>query len=128
MNFFIADPEWGFWIIAYFYLGGIAAGSYFLAILIEWFGSEEDQPLARTAYYLAFPLVLLCTVCLIVDLNRQASERKRLLTERMIRGAGDFHGLHVVGDMARGFERTAGSLARCGANVRDHVLSAQPVR
>jgi formate-dependent nitrite reductase membrane component NrfD len=46
MNFFVADPEWGVWIIAYFYLGGIAAGSYFIAILIEWFGSEEDRVLA----------------------------------------------------------------------------------
>src|SRR5262249_23090293 len=42
MNFFVVDPDWGFWIIAYFYLGGIAAGAYFLAILLEWFGSEED--------------------------------------------------------------------------------------
>jgi formate-dependent nitrite reductase membrane component NrfD len=70
MNFFVADPEWGFWIIAYFYLGGIAAGAYFLAILIEWFGSREDEPLAHIAYYLAFPLVLLCALFLIVDLNR----------------------------------------------------------
>jgi protein NrfD len=70
MNFFVADPDWGFWIIAYFYLGGIAAGAYFLAILLEWFGSEEDQALARIAYTLAFPLVLLCTVFLIVDLGR----------------------------------------------------------
>jgi formate-dependent nitrite reductase membrane component NrfD len=70
MNFFVADPDWGFWIIAYFYLAGIAAGSYFLAILIEWFGSEEDQALARIAHWLAFPLVLVCTVCLIADLGR----------------------------------------------------------
>jgi formate-dependent nitrite reductase membrane component NrfD len=70
MNFYVANPEWGFWIITYFYLGGIAAGSYFLAILIEWFGSEEDQALARIAYVIAFPLVLLCTICLIIDLNR----------------------------------------------------------
>jgi formate-dependent nitrite reductase membrane component NrfD len=70
MNFWVADPDWGFWIVAYFYLGGIAAGSYFLAILLEWFGSEEDQAMARIAYRIAFPLVLLCTVFLIVDLGR----------------------------------------------------------
>jgi protein NrfD len=70
MNFFVVDPEWGFWIITYFYLGGIAAGSYFLAILIEWFGSEEDQPLARIAFRIAFPLLLVCLLCLIVDLGR----------------------------------------------------------
>ena len=49
MNYFVASPDWGVWIIAYFYLGGIAAGAYFLAILIEWFGAEEDRPLARIA-------------------------------------------------------------------------------
>jgi protein NrfD len=70
MNFWVANPDWGFWIIAYFYLGGIAAGSYFLAILIEWFGSHEDQELAHIAYRIAFPLILVCTVCLIVDLGR----------------------------------------------------------
>jgi formate-dependent nitrite reductase membrane component NrfD len=70
MNFFVADPDWGGWIIAYFYLGGIAAGSYFLAILIEWFGSEEDRPLARIAYWIAFPLTVLCGLLLVVDLHR----------------------------------------------------------
>ncbi len=70
MDFWVASPEWGFWIIAYFYLGGIAAGSYFLAILIEWFGSAEDQELARIAYRIAFPLVVLCSLFLIVDLER----------------------------------------------------------
>jgi formate-dependent nitrite reductase membrane component NrfD len=70
MNFFVADPEWGGWIVAYFYLGGIAAGSYFIAVLIEWFGTEEDQALARIAYLIAFPLILLCSVFLIVDLGR----------------------------------------------------------
>src|SRR5262249_8307341 len=28
MNLFVEDPEWGWWIILYFYLGGIAAGAY----------------------------------------------------------------------------------------------------
>jgi formate-dependent nitrite reductase membrane component NrfD len=70
MNFFVADPEWGWWIIAYFFLGGIAAGSYFLAILIEWFGSKEDQALARIAYWIAFPLAVLCGLFLTIDLER----------------------------------------------------------
>jgi formate-dependent nitrite reductase membrane component NrfD len=70
MNFFVTDPQWGFWIVAYFFLGGIAAGAYFVAVLIEWFGTPEDADLARIAYWIAFPLVLLCTVCLIVDLER----------------------------------------------------------
>ncbi len=27
MNEFVADPHWGWWIVWYFYLGGIAAGA-----------------------------------------------------------------------------------------------------
>jgi formate-dependent nitrite reductase membrane component NrfD len=70
MNFFVADPEWGWWIVAYFYLGGIAAGAYFIAILIEWFGSEEDRALSQIAYWIAFPLAVLCGLFLTIDLER----------------------------------------------------------
>jgi protein NrfD len=70
VNFFVADPEWGWWIILYFFLGGLSAGSYFLATLIEWMGQEEDRPLARLGYRLAFPLIAICGIFLIVDLER----------------------------------------------------------
>jgi formate-dependent nitrite reductase membrane component NrfD len=70
MNTFVADPQWGWWIILYFFLGGIAAGAYFLATLIEWIGNEQDRGLARVGYRIAFPLVLLCGLFLTVDLER----------------------------------------------------------
>jgi formate-dependent nitrite reductase membrane component NrfD len=70
MNYFVADPHWGWEIIGYFYLGGLAAGSYFLAVLIEWFGSPEDEPLARIAYWIAFPLIAICGLLLILDLDQ----------------------------------------------------------
>lgn len=70
MNSFVHDPEWGWWIILYFYLGGLAAGCYFIATLIELFGREEDRPLARIGYRVAFPLICVCAVFLIVDLYR----------------------------------------------------------
>jgi formate-dependent nitrite reductase membrane component NrfD len=69
MNYWVADPEWGWWLILYFYLGGIAAGAYFMATLVELFGSEEDRELPRIGYWLTFPLILLCSVFLIVDLH-----------------------------------------------------------
>jgi formate-dependent nitrite reductase membrane component NrfD len=70
MNPYVADPEWGWWIILYFFLGGIAAGAYFTATLIDLFGSEEDGELARVGYWVAFPLVSLCGLFLTVDLNQ----------------------------------------------------------
>jgi formate-dependent nitrite reductase membrane component NrfD len=70
MNYYVADPHWGWEIVVCFFLGGIAAGSYFLAVLIEWFGSEEDAVLTRIAYLIAFPLVVICGLLLIFDLHR----------------------------------------------------------
>jgi formate-dependent nitrite reductase membrane component NrfD len=66
----VASPEWEWWLVFYFYLGGIAAGAYFMAALIELIGSEEDRELAKVAYYIAFPLVAICGILLILDLGR----------------------------------------------------------
>jgi formate-dependent nitrite reductase membrane component NrfD len=89
MNFWVADPEWGFWIVAYFFLGGIAAGSYFIAVLIDWFGSEEDRALTRVAYWIAFPLTILCAVFLIIDLDRPERFWHMLLKSEVFKAALD---------------------------------------
>ena len=66
----VADPEWGWWIVFYFYLGGIAAGAYFIGTLIDLVGHRRDRQISNIAYYLAFPLVAICGLLLIVDLGR----------------------------------------------------------
>lgn len=63
-------PEWRWEIVLYFYLGGLAAGSYLLAALSELFGSEEDRPVAQTGRYLALVSTILCPLLLIADLGR----------------------------------------------------------
>jgi protein NrfD len=63
-------PGWEWWVVWYFFLGGLAAGLYFIAALIELVGSERDREMAQVSYYLAFPLVLVCGVLLILDLGR----------------------------------------------------------
>lgn len=70
MNLFVADPHWGWWILLYFFLGGIAAGAYFMAALIDLVGRKEDQDLSRLGYLIAFPLIALCGVFLVLDLDR----------------------------------------------------------
>jgi formate-dependent nitrite reductase membrane component NrfD len=70
MNYYVEDPHWTWEIIAYFFLGGIAAGSYFLAVLIEWFGSEEDAALTTIAYRIAFPLIVVSALLLTIDLDQ----------------------------------------------------------
>src|ERR687887_390763 len=69
MNVFVADPEWGWWIIFYFFLGGIAAGCYFLATLLDLAGGAGRE-LPRLGYLAAFPLICVCGVLLILDLHQ----------------------------------------------------------
>ncbi len=70
MNIFVADPQWGWWIIGYFFLGGIAAGCYFMATLIDLVGSKEDRELSKIGYRVAFPLIILCGLFLTLDLEK----------------------------------------------------------
>src|ERR1051326_6986742 len=63
-------PEWEWLLVWYFFLGGLAAGLYFMAALIELVGSERDKAMAKVAYYYAFPLAVVCGVLLIMDLGR----------------------------------------------------------
>ena len=69
-TFFTASPGWRWFIVAYFFLGGLAGGSYFLATLLDRFGTERDRPLVRLGYLVAFPIVCLCGLVLTVDLGR----------------------------------------------------------
>ncbi|HEY3231206.1 MAG TPA: NrfD/PsrC family molybdoenzyme membrane anchor subunit [Roseiflexaceae bacterium] len=66
----VAAPEWGWWVVLYFFFGGIAAGAYFIATLIDLVGAERDRPIAKIAYYITAPLVLLCGLLLTIDLER----------------------------------------------------------
>ena len=69
-TYFSAPPEWGWLIALYFFFGGLAGGSYFLASLIDLFGRPEDRPLSHLGYYIAFPCVVVSGLLLTLDLQR----------------------------------------------------------
>ncbi len=69
-TFFSAPPEWGWLIALYFFFGGLAGGSYFLASLIDLFGKSQDRPLSHLGYYIAFPCIAISGLLLTVDLGR----------------------------------------------------------
>jgi protein NrfD len=69
-SLFTATPDWGWPVVLYFFFGGIAGGSYAIAALIDLFGAEVDQPLARLGYFVSFGALLPCPPLLIVDLTR----------------------------------------------------------
>lgn len=69
-TFFSAAPDWTWFIIPYFYVGGIAGGAYFLAAMLEWFGRPEDRPLIRIGYQTAAVGAIVSGILLILDLGR----------------------------------------------------------
>lgn len=69
-TFFTASPEWTIYIVPYFFVGGIAGGSYFLAAMLHWIGREEDQDVARLGYVAAFVGAVISGLLLVVDLGQ----------------------------------------------------------
>lgn len=84
-TFFTAAPHWTWWIILYFFIGGIAGTAFFLAALLDWFGvaspasrevSSAGPPVRRSAptvrlgYYVAFIGALISGFLLTIDLTR----------------------------------------------------------
>jgi protein NrfD len=84
-TFFTASPHWAWWIIFYFFVGGIAGTGFFLASLLHLSslradgpgtraagggGQSEDRSLVRLGYYVAFVGAVISGFLLTVDLKR----------------------------------------------------------
>jgi formate-dependent nitrite reductase membrane component NrfD len=67
----IHKPQWGWLIVAYFFLGGIAGGTYAIASLADLVGGREGRPIARAGRYLSLAALLPCPILLILDLGRR---------------------------------------------------------
>jgi formate-dependent nitrite reductase membrane component NrfD len=66
----LKEPFWGWEIVWYFFLGGLAAGCYILASIASLTGSKEDRAVVRAGYYLSLLALLPCPPLLIKDLGR----------------------------------------------------------
>jgi formate-dependent nitrite reductase membrane component NrfD len=67
---FVRAPEWTWYILFYFFLAGLAGGTYVLASLLRLGGNPADEPAARTGFYVAFPALLICPILLTLDLGQ----------------------------------------------------------
>lgn len=63
-------PRWGWYVVLYFFVGGLIAGCYAIACALDAMGDPRDREAVRLGYTIAFPGVLLCAALLIVDLGR----------------------------------------------------------
>jgi protein NrfD len=69
-TFFTQRPDWSWLVVIYFFFGGLSAGSFVFAAILDLFGRPSDRSLARIGYLVSFPALLLCPPLLIVDLGR----------------------------------------------------------
>jgi formate-dependent nitrite reductase membrane component NrfD len=65
----VNEVHWTWLVYLEMFVAGVAAGAYVLAAILELCGRGRSN-VARTAYQLCFPLMVLATVLLIVDLTR----------------------------------------------------------
>lgn len=69
-TFFTASPHWTWWIVFYFFVGGIAGTAFVFASLLHFWGRPADRPLVRLGYYVAFAGAVLSGIFLTLDLHR----------------------------------------------------------
>jgi len=67
---FVAPPQWEWWILAYFFFGGIAGGSYALGTLLRFAGDPRDESAARIAFIASFIALIPCPIFLTLDLGQ----------------------------------------------------------
>lgn len=63
-------PGWGWWIVLYFFVGGVTGGVYFAAAWLDLFGNADDRTAMRLGHLLALPLIIVSAALLIVDLGQ----------------------------------------------------------
>jgi len=67
---FVAPPQWEWYIVWYFFLGGLAGGAYLIGTLLRLLGDPRDQGVARLAFLVAFPAMAICPILLTLDLGK----------------------------------------------------------
>jgi protein NrfD len=69
-TFYTTPPEWTWWIIFYFFIGGIAGGCAFIAAMLYFIGRPADRGIVRAGYYVALVGAVISGILLILDLHR----------------------------------------------------------
>lgn len=69
-TFFTTSPHWAWYIVGYFFIGGLAGGAFVIAGLLQLFGRPEDRPVIRHGYDVAFVGAVISGMLLTIDLTR----------------------------------------------------------
>lgn len=66
----LKKASWSWEIMLYFFLGGLAGGSFLVSTLADLLGSKQDATVVRTGRFLALICMLISPILLIKDLGR----------------------------------------------------------
>jgi polysulfide reductase chain C len=91
MEHFVQPPRWEWYILLYFFLGGLSGGTYALATMLAWWGGARDRAVARAGYLIAFPIAAVCPILLTVDLGQPFRFYHMLLSTTPGQGGLMFH-------------------------------------
>jgi len=120
---FRAPPDCAWLMVFYFFSGGLAGGCYFLAVLIDFFGRDEDRPLARLGYYISFPCILISGLLLTLDLQRPLRFWHMLIESNTYRPIFKYWSPMSVGSWALLLFGIFALLSFLGALVEDNRLA-----
>jgi len=79
---FVAPPQWEWYIVWYFFFGGLAGGAYLIGTLLRLAGDTRDEGVARLAFLVAFPAMVICPLLLTLDLGRPSRFWHMLIDSR----------------------------------------------
>ena len=68
-TFYTSPPHFRWWIILYFFIGGISGGALLVASLLRLFGTREDSHFIRLGVYISFVGCVVSGILLTVDLG-----------------------------------------------------------
>jgi formate-dependent nitrite reductase membrane component NrfD len=131
----VHKPHWKWLVVTYFFLGGLAGGSYAVASLAELVGGPGGRPITRAGRFVALAALLPCPLLLVLDLGRPERFLHMLrvvkLRSPMSLGTwgltlfGGFCALSAFGEAARaGLLGQQTALARLGERVPSRLVGA----
>jgi formate-dependent nitrite reductase membrane component NrfD len=66
----IHKAHWDWWIVVYFFVGGISGAANAIATLSRWHGGKDGESISRIGRYLSFVMIFPSVIALIFDLGR----------------------------------------------------------